>query len=73
MPEEPITLFEMADTSLMKPVATRMNELLLESLVERAKEDKVEITLENVPGKPFKIINKPGGIFAWGIGGCGID
>jgi hypothetical protein len=39
--------------------------------VEQAKKGQVQVTINHVPGEPFKVINLGAGKLAWGVGGGG--
>ena len=39
--------------------------------VEQAKGGEVQITVNHIPGAPFKVVNLGAGKLAWGVGGSG--
>ena len=51
-----------------------INQSRLNSILSKSSTGSVDVKLSNTAGKPFEIINKPGGggVF-WGIGGCAGD
>lgn len=53
---------------------TSLSPEVIKKLAKIAGTKGVQIDLVNAPGKPFKVVHKPGGAGVyWGIGGCGVD
>ncbi|WP_445219349.1 hypothetical protein ACKWRH_03595 [Bradyrhizobium sp. Pa8] len=63
----------MHDIKLRNPVPEKISDELatgvIHGLIEQAKGGAIEVTMNNIKGRPFEVITDASGKLAWGVGG----